>query len=102
MEREFDLSYQLILDDCFVAKYDPDGQPSFEAHEDSSDWSFVIVLNDNFEGGGTRFESLPGKPVYQPPAGCAIGFNGQNRHSGLSVTQGVRYILAGYLMPTER
>lgn len=101
MEREFGLCYRLILDDCFVAKYELDGQPSLGSHEDSSDWSFVLVLNDSFEGGGTRFESLPGKPVYRPAVGCAIGFNGQNRHCGLSVTQGVRYILAGFLMPAE-
>jgi hypothetical protein len=101
MEREFGLCYRLILDDCFVAKYELDGQPSLGSHEDSSDWSFVLVLNDSFEGGGTRFESLLGKPVYRPAVGCAIGFNGQNRHCGLPVTQGVRYILAGFLMPAK-
>jgi hypothetical protein len=101
LERKFGLCYGLTLDDCFVAKYELDGQPSLGAHEDSSDWSFVLVLNDSFDGGGTRFESLLGKPVYRPTAGSAIGFNGQNRHSGLPVTRGVRYILAGFLIPAE-
>ena len=101
MEKHFGLLSPLTIDDCFVAKYEPDGQPGLGAHEDSSDWSFVVVLNDGFEGGGTRFENLAGKPVYQPSTGSAIGFNGQNRHSGLPVTKGVRYILAGFLMPAD-
>jgi hypothetical protein len=98
MQSTFGLSYALAIDDLFVAKYEPTGQPGLGAHEDSSEWSFVVVLNSEFEGGGTSFVSIPDKPVFSPAAGGAIGFNGQNRHEGLPVTAGVRYILAGFLM----
>ena len=116
MEREFGLSPAgcLAIDDLFVAKYEPRGQKGLAAHEDGSIWSFVVALNAGdgtaaaadddddaivaeFAGGGTRFELLPGQPVYRPGVGGAIGFHGHNRHCGMPVTRGVRYILAGFL-----
>eukprot|EP01051_Picozoa_sp_SAG22_P003845 SAG22_NODE_193_length_15643_cov_5.339424_7_plen_216_part_00 len=114
---------RLAIDDLFVAKYEPGGQKGLGAHEDSSTWSFVIALNSGggggggeaagtstsssaehaaaaaageFAGGGTRFELLPGRPVFRPPVGGATGFHGHNRHCGMPTTRGTRYILAGF------
>ena len=39
----------------FVVRYDATkGQPNLRKHTDSSHLSFNILLNDEFEGGGTR------------------------------------------------
>lgn len=61
--------------------------------------SFVVPLNppDEYEGGGTQFVNLEGKPVFRPEQeGIAIMFSGKNRHCGKVITEGVRYILAGF------
>ena len=62
-------------------------------------WSFVVPLNGAcaFEGGGTQFVELEGTPTLRPEPGYALMFSGRNRHRGVPVTAGVRYILAGFL-----
>lgn len=89
---------QLGISEVFIARYSADiegHQRSLDAHLDGSDFSFVVALNDGFQGGGTRFEGS-GK-VRAPPAGSAVTFCGQNRHAGLPITAGTRYILAGFI-----
>jgi hypothetical protein len=95
-------SSSLVIRDLFVAKYttDPGGQVALEAHEDSSEFSFVLALNDlsEHEGGGTYFLFAPvPDPIFRPAEGFATLFSGKNRHCGLPITSGVRYILAGFL-----
>lgn len=70
-----------------------------EEHEDGSQWSFVIALNNasEYEGGGTKFVELKSAPVFRPAVGCATLFSGKNRHCGVAITAGTRYILAGFL-----
>ena len=86
-----------MLADLFVARYVADGQRALEEHEDGSPWSFVVSLNDRFEGGGTQFVELEGAPTLRPAPGYALMFAGRNRHRGVPVTAGVRYVLAGFL-----
>lgn len=104
---------RLHIQDLFVAKYEhrakqrapkdaegqqPSCQSGLREHTDSSPWSFVIPLNDpdQYTGGGTCFVNVSGRPVYRPSTGIAVMFAGQNRHCGVPVTSGVRYILAGF------
>ena len=85
----------------FVAKYSAalGGLTELEAHEDGSEFSFVLALNSckEFTGGGTKFLRLKHKPVFRPKQGCATMFAGKNRHCGVAITAGVRYVLAGFL-----
>ena len=90
----------MYIDDMFVAKYEyKEGkQAGLNEHEDGSPWSFVIPLNEciEFDGGGTQFVYLePG--LFRPKQGKCVMFSGKNRHSGVPITRGVRYILAGFL-----
>lgn len=87
----------LYIDEIFVAKYSADegSQASLEYHTDESEFSFVIPLNDGFEGGGTRFEAT--KDRVKPETGHALIFPGNVRHEGMAVTKGTRYIAAGFL-----
>lgn len=72
-------------------------QPGLTAHVDGPPWSFVVALNDadNFTGGGTRF--LRDNATYRPnKAGSAVLFSGKNRHEGVPISSGTRYILTGF------
>ena len=98
MAKAFKLNpLKLGISEVFVAKYAAERgkQRSLAAHVDGSDFSFVVALNDAFEGGGTKFVKT-GR-VKRPGVGSAVGFCGQSRHQGLAVTSGTRYILAGFL-----
>ena len=98
MAKAFDLNpLKLGIGEVFVAKYEAERgkQRSLAAHTDGSDFSFVVALNDGFEGGGTKF--VKSKRVERPVVGSGVGFCGQSRHQGLAVTSGTRYILAGFL-----
>jgi len=87
----------LWLTDAFVVKYAPDGQPGLGPHVDDSEISFTILLapDGSFEGGGTHFDDL-GVTV-RPRQGQAVSHCGLLRHAGCEVTQGARYILAGFV-----
>ena len=91
------LCSELWMQDCFVAKYDMGGQRSLRPHLDGSDLSFVCALNLDFEGGGTLFHLPEGRDVLvrQRGLGDVWMFCGQHLHSGVSITSGQRYILAG-------
>ena len=67
-----------------------------------SPFAFVVPLNDGFEGGGTQFVELEGAPIFQPAVGAALLFSGKNRHRGIATTEGVRYILAGFVDVRKR
>ena len=78
-----------------VVKYSIGGQTFLEPHTDGSEFSFVLKLNDDFIGGGTYFVDINKK--ISTSIGSAVIFCGKNKHMGLEITQGTRYILAGFL-----
>ena len=91
-------SLKLKISELFVAKYDGNqekSQKSLDAHEDGSEFSFIIALNNDYSGGGTRF--IKDNKVVKLKKGDIVIFCGQTRHEGLKVTSGVRYILTGFL-----
>lgn len=88
---------KLGISEVFIAKYSAEKgqQKSLGKHVDGSDFSFVVALNEGFEGGGTKF--VKNNAIKKPLLGNAVGFCGQSKHQGLKVTSGTRYILAGFL-----
>lgn len=118
---------QCTAEDVFVVKYCPssnymkkennetyseEGQSSLAMHRDGSELSFVINLNDptEFEGGGTSFYSASSTKSHSASSsptllfvatpetvGSCVSFCGLQQHGGMSVTAGVRYILAGFV-----
>jgi hypothetical protein len=89
------------IEDLFLAKYSAaEGQQRFlSQHRDDSELSFVITLNDpktDFCGGGTRFV-LQDKTLAPDIPGTGVFFSGRHLHSGVEVTEGIRYILAGFV-----
>ena len=89
---------KLKIEEIFLAKYDGNNnqaQKSLEPHVDGCEFSFIIALNDNYKGGGTHF--IKQNKTIHLKTGDVVIFCGQTRHAGLHVTQGVRYILPGFL-----
>ena len=84
----------------FVVRYDGDvGQNRLNKHTDSGHISFNVLLNDAFEGGGTRFHNRlePGVVVdAHPTPGRVLLNNAVMLHEGLPTTAGTRYIFVGF------
>jgi hypothetical protein len=86
-----------------VYRYEPGGY--YKTHADSElpvdeghwvkkfdrDISILLYLNDDFEGGGLRFESF--NYVYQPKAGDLLFFPSDHRylHEAMPTQSGIRY-----------
>ena len=85
----------LGIDEAFIVKYSIGGQKFLAPHIDGSDFSFVIILNDIFEGGNTNFLNL--NKTIGGPIGSVIIFCGKNKHQGIEIIKGTRYILTGFL-----
>lgn len=85
----------LGINEMFLVQYDVSGQSSLEEHEDGSEFSFILALNDDYEGGGTYFVNTD--THIQLKKGECLLFSGQNRHRGEPITRGKRHIVTGFL-----
>ena len=61
---------------------------------EASYFTFMIYLNDNYQGGDTTFNNL----TIQPKQGMALIFLHSLEHEGSSVTEGVKYVLRTDIM----
>ncbi|MEO7212942.1 2OG-Fe(II) oxygenase [Mucilaginibacter sp.] len=61
---------------------------------EASYFTFMIYLNENFEGGQTTFNKL----TVQPKQGSALVFLHNVEHEGRSVKQGTKYVLRTDIM----
>ena len=84
--------------DAFVVCYKATKGTNFlPVHVDESTHSFVMALNDDFQGGGTYFCDYH-KTIAPRRPGCLVAFRGDSlRHGGNAVITGTRYILAVFL-----
>jgi prolyl 4-hydroxylase len=89
-----------------VYKYSP-GQ-RFKMHRDGSYirneheksfYTFLIYLNDNFEGGETEFENLF---TVAPKKGSALVFYHPLRHEGKILVSGMKYVLRTDVMYSNK
>eukprot|EP00747_Dinoflagellata_sp_TGD_P038012 gnl/TRDRNA2_/TRDRNA2_139422_c1_seq2.p1 gnl/TRDRNA2_/TRDRNA2_139422_c1~~gnl/TRDRNA2_/TRDRNA2_139422_c1_seq2.p1 ORF type:complete len:534 (-),score=68.20 gnl/TRDRNA2_/TRDRNA2_139422_c1_seq2:157-1758(-) len=99
---QFDINQkELWLEDCFLIKYEANGQAGLKRHFDNSEISFNLLLSDpaSFEGGGTAFADTELEEVtVQPAQGEVITHFGLVSHEGKPVLGGgPRYILAGFV-----
>ena len=99
LESLFHLSHNLLrVEEIFIAIYEGNvmnAQNSLKPHEDGSEFSFILALNDNYEGGGTHFVKQ-NKSIHLNTGDLLI-FCGQTKHAGLPVIQGTRYIMPGFI-----
>ncbi len=96
-EKYYNIDSRFLgIGDLFIVKYSVDkGMNELEYHEDGSVFSFIITLNDDFTGGGTRFINI-NEDITSDVGKCVI-FCGKNTHGGIKITNGTRYIVAGFL-----
>jgi hypothetical protein len=95
---------QLQLDDRepHIVKYDvtKKERQKLDMHTDKSEWTFLIALSNgcgvDYEGGGTYFECLDATVHIQ--RGHALIFPGKLRHCGQKITNGLRFLLVGFLV----
>jgi predicted 2-oxoglutarate/Fe(II)-dependent dioxygenase YbiX len=67
----------------------------FKRNEDEeSRITFMIYLNDDFEGGATTFDDIS----IQPKQGNALCFIHEQKHEGSPVISGVKYVLRSDVM----
>lgn len=62
-------------------------------HSHLNPWSFIIFLNDDFEGGEVFFEKIE----YKPKIGDMIYFSGEEKHK-VNNCIGNRYTLIGFMV----
>ena len=72
----------------------------FEPHRDTLALTLNVLLSTGFEGGGTEFwaedageDDDPSCCCLHPVAGTGVVFNGNVKHAGRAVTQGLRHVL---------
>lgn len=85
------------FNDLFIVKYEHGRQSSLPNHQDTSTFSFTVLLNrkTDFAGGGTYYDAFD--RVIQPEQGEILIHLGSMEHEGRPITQGVRYLLIGFL-----
>ncbi|MDW9381278.1 2OG-Fe(II) oxygenase [Chryseobacterium sp. JV558] len=103
LPQEYD-GYQLLNfnEMLRIYKYSPGQQ--FKMHRDGSYirnekekslFTFMIYLNDDFEGGETEFENLF---TVEPKKGTALIFHHPLRHEGKTLMSGLKYVLRTDIM----
>ena len=74
-----------------------DGHFARDAHERSL-FTFMVYLNEGYEGGTTNFYSFSKDIVATPQRGRALLFQHHLLHEGAEVTRGVKYVLRSDVM----
>ena len=96
--------HNLQLDDRepHIVKYDvtKKERQKLDMHTDKSEWTFIVALSNgcgvDYEGGGTYFECLDATVHIQ--RGHALIFPGKLRHCGQKISNGLRFLLVGFLV----
>ncbi|WP_286965684.1 prolyl hydroxylase family protein [Flavobacterium sp. UBA4854] len=69
---------------------------SYKRNElESSYYTFLIYLNDGYEGGETKFAT---GEIIEPKTGSALIFEHKQRHEGASLISGIKYVLRTDIM----
>jgi tetratricopeptide (TPR) repeat protein len=94
---QFGTSSSYYVHDAFCVRYEA-GQSSnhLPVHTDESTHSFVLALNEDYEGGGTYFYDQD--LIVKLRIGEVVSFRGEHLlHGGETVTNKRRYVIAAFL-----
>lgn len=69
-------------------------QPYIRNEKEASYYTFMIYLNDDYEGGATTFHKIN----INPSQGMALIFLHKLEHAGSEVTKGIKYVLRTDIM----
>jgi hypothetical protein len=81
----------------FLVRYLPYKQKALGIHHDNSYFTYNIVLNNNFVGGGTYYEKH--EITLSPPPGYAVLAPGlvTHKHGARPITSGERYMMVSFI-----
>ena len=87
----------ISVEELFFVKYEhaENSQKHLDIHQDGSEMSFVIALNDSYTHGGTHF--IMSDEHAKLNKGECVFFSGKQYHQGMPISSGIRYILTGFL-----
>ena len=75
-------------------RFAPHRDGSYERNANEMSWyTFMVYLNDDYEGGKTRFDFTEGAIEVNANAGDALLFHHDILHEGQEVTAGTKYVL---------
>jgi prolyl 4-hydroxylase len=75
-------------------RFAPHSDGTFErANGERSHFTFMVYLNDDFEGGATAFYQSRVPLQVRPERGAALGFYHRQLHEGQAVVRGRKYVL---------
>jgi hypothetical protein len=97
LAEQFRTTANYYVHDAFCVRYRA-GEPSnhLPVHTDESTHSFVLALNDDYQGGGTYFYDQD--TTIRLQTGEMLSFRGDRlEHGGEALAQGTRYIMAVFL-----
>lgn len=85
----------------FIVRYDEDKQTRLVNHTDTGYISINVLLDDGFDGGGTRFWNRatrePFAHIQPTDVGQVLMHSALLNHEGMNVNKGRRTILVGFL-----
>jgi hypothetical protein len=97
IHQKDDIQFDWASDEPSVNRYVSGG--TFESHEDGYPLTVIVLLSNNFQGGGTIFwpedsveHLIEDGILVQPPVGTAMLFNGDITHAGAKVISGTRHL----------
>ena len=103
VKNRLEILYSINIDsfnvtDLFIAKYELNGQKNLDVHRDGTsereNFTFSILLNDNFKGSAIRYED---GGVVNPKKGDMMVHTRNHPHRVEKLTDGVRYVMVGFL-----
>jgi len=104
LQAQYPSDSSLCVDNAYLFKYTPETGGRSDIHTDSGCLSFTILLNDDFEGGGTWIAGLEGKDdnILEMTAGQVTIRPGGLKHAGHALRMGTRYIIGGFCMRSDQ
>lgn len=91
--RDYEATF-ISFEDLFIVRYTPDTQSELRTHRDGTVVSFVLQLNEDYEGGGTYIKSLD--TALRHNTGSLCIHSGWLFHGANPVLEGERYVLVGF------
>jgi len=98
IERQYrGISFKAEINIAFVVKYSMDGQRDLRPHNDASQVTTTVLLNDAFTGGGVQFTRYNCTHVSREP-GFLLMHPGRVTHNHLAypITSGKRFVIVSF------
>ncbi len=89
-------SWDSLYSEDFINRYRVEAQPKLDIHHDSSIYTVLLTLNEDFEGGGTIFPTK--RITHKGKVGDITIHPGliTHKHGGVPISSGTRYVMVSF------